>query len=213
VGIYGLEGAGQDEILGCLAGDRSRTAGTVAVRGKPVRGKGISAAIRSGLGFVPPDRKQQGLLLESSGIQNISLPLLRRRFVTGLFIRRDAERMECTATARRAGVRGEVANPVGMLSGGNQQKVLLARLLLAQSPVLLLNQPTRGVDVGAKAEIYRLIRSACDEGRGALVSSPEIVELMGLCDRIVVVRDGRITGEIKSADATEESVLALAVPR
>lgn len=212
VGLYGLEGAGQDEVLGCLAGGVARTAGSVAVRGKSVRHQGVAAAIRQGFGFMPPDRKQQGLVLDASGVRNISLPVLRRRFSKNLLVQTADEVDQCTAAARDAGVRGDLRSPVSTLSGGNQQKVLLARLLLARSPVLLLNQPTRGVDVGAKAEIYRLIRSACDEGRAVLVASPEIIELIGLCDRIIVIREGRVAGEIDTAAATEESVLAMAVP-
>lgn len=212
VGLYGLEGAGQDEVLGCLAGDLPRIAGSISVRGTSVRRQGVSAAIREGFGFIPPDRKQQGLVLDASGVQNISLPVLRRRFSKNLLVQTAAEVDQCTTAARWAGVRGDLISPVGTLSGGNQQKVLLARLLLAQSAVLLLNQPTRGVDVGAKAEIYRLIRSACDEGRAALVASPEILELIGLCDRIVVIRQGRVAGDVATSAATEESVLAMAVP-
>lgn len=212
VGLYGLEGAGQDEVLGCLAGDVRRTDGTIAVKGKRVRGRGVAAAMRQGFGFMPPDRKQQGLLLDASAIRNVSLPVLRQRFAPNLFVRAGDEATQCTATAREAAVRGELANPVGALSGGNQQKILMARLLMARSAVLLLNQPTRGVDVGAKAEIYRLIRSMVGDGRGAVVASPEIVELIGLCDRIVVIRQGRVAGEVSAAAATEESVLTMAVP-
>ena len=118
----------------------------------------------------------------------------------------------CEDAGRDAGVVGDLTRPVVTLSGGNQQKILLARLLLAGSPVLLLNQPTRGVDVGAKADIYNLIRGACDQGRGALIVSPEINELLGLCDRILVIREGHIAGNVKVNEATEESILATAVP-
>ncbi len=211
VGLYGLEGSGQDEVLRCLAGDLPVAGGRVSLRGRRLRTGRVGRALRAGVGFVPPDRKHDGLLLEASGIQNISLPVVRRRFSSGWWVRSRAEHRDAAAAAAEAGVRGNLDRPVVTLSGGNQQKVLLSRLLLARADVLLLNQPTRGVDVGAKAEIYRLIRSVCDSGRTALVVSPEITELLGLCDRIVVIGAGSIRGEVDAGSATEEQVLALAV--
>lgn len=211
VGLYGLEGAGQDEIVSCIAGALRPVAGQVTVNGRMVRRRGVAGAIRRGIGFIPPDRKQQGLLLDASAVHNISLPVLRRRFTQHLVVDDEAETAAATESARRASVRGVLKRAVATFSGGNQQKVLLARLLTQQADVLLLNQPTRGVDVGAKSEIYRVIRQICDEGRSAVVVSPEILELLGLCDRVLVIRQGVVAGEVDPATADEESVLQIAV--
>lgn len=211
VGLYGLEGAGQDEIVSCIAGVLSPLAGTVTVNGRVAPRRGVAGAIRRGIGFIPPDRKQQGLLLDAPAVHNISLPVLRRRFSRRLVVNGKAEAVAATDSAARASVRGVLSRAVATFSGGNQQKVLLARLLTQQADVLLLNQPTRGVDVGAKSEIYRVIRQVCSGGCSAVVVSPEIPELLGLCDRVLVVRNGLVAGEVDSATADERSVLRIAV--
>lgn len=209
VGIYGLEGHGQDELLASLAGSRHPVAGrlTVASRqhvwGRP--GRMISA----GVGFVPEDRKTEGLLLEESGWRNLTLPLLRKvsRFT---IIQPKQDRALANEGAQAAGVRGNLTSPAGALSGGNQQKLILGRWLAARSRVLLLNQPTRGVDVGSKEEIYKVIREQCKNGAAALVVSREIIELQGLCDRILVMSNGRLVADL-SPESSEEQILAVAV--
>jgi ribose transport system ATP-binding protein len=208
----GLDGAGQAQVLSALAGVVRPSAGVLELDGEPIALGRVRHALRRKIGFVPPDRKTEGLFLESSSILNISLPIVRSEFShLGLLDqRREVER--CTEVARYASVRGDLAQPARTLSGGNQQKVLLARLLAAHTNVLLLDQPTRGVDIGAKAEIYQVIRATCREGSAALIVSPEILELLGLCDRIVVMREGTIAGEVDAATSSEAEVLGMAVP-
>jgi len=209
VGLFGLDGHGQDEVLACLAGDRRPVVGELTLFGRRHRWGDLRGAIAAGVGHVPEDRKAQGLLLELDGVQNISLASLSKLAPRGV-VERDRERRTAREAADRAGVAGELENPVGTLSGGNQQKVVLARWLAAGARVLLLNQPTRGVDVGSKAEIYALLRRWCDEGGAALVVSREILELLGLCDRTLVMSRGKLAGAAPE-NATEDQVLAMAV--
>ncbi|MGH9118358.1 MAG: sugar ABC transporter ATP-binding protein [Acidimicrobiales bacterium] len=210
VGVFGLEGHGQDELLACLAGDRAPVRGTLRVNGEQRPWTDVAGMIDYGVGYVPPDRRDLGLLLDLDTVRNITLPLVRTHARFGTTTSRREARMAAPA-AEQAGVRGDIRKPVATLSGGNQQKVLLARWIAAGSRVLLLNQPTRGVDVGSKAEIYRVIRGQCREQHAtAVVVSPEILELVGLCDRVLVMHAGRIVGEA-AANATEEEVLAMAV--
>ena len=211
VGVYGLEGHGQDEILACLAGDRTPATGRLIRNGIPHTWSDVSTMSREGFGYVPADRKLDGLILNLTGDQNITLPILRRAASQAGFVTTESERSLGRPAAADAGVRGDLTRPVSSLSGGNQQKVLLARLIASESTVLLLNQPTRGVDVGAKAEIYALIRRLCREkGIIALVVSREITEVLGLCDRVLVMSHGRLAGE-HPRTASEEEVLATAV--
>jgi ABC-type sugar transport system ATPase subunit len=210
VGLYGLEGHGQDEILACIAGARKPVAGRLVLEGEPVAWRPVAQMIRRRVGFVPGDRKAEGLVLEMSGLANITLPIVRQFSRFGL-VSTVREQQEARAAAADGGVKGDLTALVRALSGGNQQKVLLSRWLAARSSVLLLNQPTRGVDIGSKAEIYNLIRRICaEQGVGALVVSREIIELQGLCDRILVMCRGVLVAE-HSPDDSEEAILASAV--
>jgi len=209
VGIAGLEGHGQDQLLACLAGDRRPARGRLEIEGRPVAWDGVGAMVRRGIGLVPEDRKSQGLLLEQSSRRNIALPALRSVSPRGWVHRQDEARLGNEA-ARAVGVRGNVALPVASLSGGNQQKVVLAKWLAVGSRVLLLNQPTRGVDIGAKAEIYALLRAFADGGGAVLITSRELTEILGLCDRVLVMRHGRFAAEMPGG-GTEEAVMAAAV--
>jgi ribose transport system ATP-binding protein len=212
VGIYGLEGTGQDELLACLAGDRRPVRGTLELEGRPVRWRGVPGMLRLGVGYVPQDRKQEGLLLEQSSIGNAAFPILRKLSRMGV-VSPSLERKAAAAATKASAVAGDITAPVSALSGGNQQKVSLARLIAADCRLLLLNQPTRGVDVGSKEEIYALVRRLCAErGASAVVTSPELSELLGLCDRVLVLARGRIVGEAP-ADATEEDLLTMVVTR
>ncbi len=209
VGVFALEGHGQDELLACLAGDRRPVLGELSLFGRRRRWGDVRGVIAAGVGHVPEDRKAQGLLLDLDGVRNISLASLAALSRRGV-VARGREHRIAREAADRAGVTGALENPVGTLSGGNQQKLVLARWLASGARVLLLNQPTRGVDVGSKAEIYALLRRWCDEGGAAIVVSREILELLGLCDRTLVMSHGRIAGTAP-ADATEDAVLAMAV--
>jgi L-arabinose transport system ATP-binding protein len=168
-------------------------------------------AIAKGIGFAPEDRKREGLVLVRSVLENASMAILKRlsRFH---FVRSHLERSVVSGFVEKLKVRTpSLEQEVGKLSGGNQQKVVLARWLAARPKVLILDEPTRGIDVGAKAEIYRLIDDLANEGLGIMFISSELPEILGLSDRIYVMQNGRITGELSGANATEEAVLALAM--
>jgi ABC-type sugar transport system ATPase subunit len=210
LGLYGLEGHGQDAVLAALAGARKPAAGELWLGnhrrpwGRPQR------MITAGIGFVPEKRKTQGLLLDWSTRDNIVLPILRRLAGAG-WRKKKLEASAARDAFVSAGVVGSIEEPVVSLSGGNQQKVVLAKCIAANSRVLLLNQPTRGVDIGSKAEIYQLIRETCSsQGVGAMVVSREINELKGLCDRILVMSYGRLVAEFDPS-ASEEEVLKACV--
>ncbi|CAM5432297.1 ABC transporter [Streptomyces spiroverticillatus] len=211
VGLAGLVGAGRSELALALAGDLPVRGGTVTLDGVRLRGGRPGEAIRAGLGLAPEERKAQALFLQQSVRDNASLVVLDRlrRF---RFVRRSAERELTRRYTDRLRVRTpSLAQEVGKLSGGNQQKVVLARWLAHRPKVLILDEPTRGIDVGAKAEIYRIIADLAEEGVALLVISSELPELLGLADRVLVMQGGRITGELDHAEATEESILALAM--
>jgi len=212
VGLAGLVGAGRTELARCLAGADRWDAGEVLLGGRPFRPRTPGDAIARGLAYVPEDRKTQGLILGLLVRENATLPSLRRftRFGT---LRLRAERD--AAAAQIAAVElapGTLERPAGTLSGGNQQKVVLAKWLLADADVLVVDEPTRGVDVGAKIEIHRQLRVLADRGKAVLVISSELPEVLALADRILVMRAGRISATFAAAEATPERVLAAALP-
>jgi rhamnose transport system ATP-binding protein len=208
LGIAGLEGQGQDEILACIAGDRLPARGRLLIHGAPAAWGGVRRMVDYGIGFVPEDRKTRGLLLEQSAVRNIGLPSLADLTRLG-WVQPARELRLGREAASRVGVRGSIENAVESLSGGNQQKVVLAKWLARRRDVLLLNQPTRGVDVGAKGEIYGLLRAFADEGGAAVLTSRELAEILGICDRVLVVRGGRIVAALPRG-ATEEQVMSAA---
>jgi len=209
VGIAGLVGSGRSELLETVYGARHRSAGRVVVDGKPLRASSVSAAVRAGLGLAPEERKSQALLLGEDVVRNTSLPVTQRFARLGVLDRR-RERRSVDEVTQALDVRpADPLRIVRTLSGGNQQKVVLARWLLASSRVLLLDEPTRGVDVGARAEIYALIRRLADEGAAVLLVSSEVPEVLGLADRVLVMREGRIVAEAPAADLEESHVLDL----
>ncbi|HEX8905438.1 MAG TPA: sugar ABC transporter ATP-binding protein [Longimicrobiaceae bacterium] len=209
VGLAGLVGAGRSEVARALFGLEPRATGRVIVDGKPVRIRGAAHAIRLGIGLVPEDRKRQGLVLTESGKHNTSLPILRRLARMG-FVRRGEERALAGDYFGRLRVRTpSVEAPVAGLSGGNQQKVVLARWLAAKSRVLILDEPTRGVDVGAKAEIHALIDQLAAQGHAVLLISSELPEVISLSSRILVLRAGRLVAEVPRSEATQDRLLAL----
>ncbi|MEV0272333.1 sugar ABC transporter ATP-binding protein [Hamadaea sp. NPDC050747] len=211
VALAGLVGAGRSELCRALAGDLPIHSGTVSVDGRPVVLRRPADAVRAGIAYAPEERKAQALLLRRSVRDNVTLAVLRR--LSRLrFVRRSAEQALAAGYVHRLRVRTpSLDQEVGKLSGGNQQKVVLARWLARRPRVLLLDEPTRGVDVGAKAEIYRLIAELAEDGMAVVVVSSELPEVLGLADRIVVLQRGRVTGELDRSDATEESILALAM--
>jgi ABC-type sugar transport system ATPase subunit len=209
VGLAGRMGAGRSEVASALFGLERPTRGRIVLRGTPVEVRSPAHAIALGIGFVPEERKRQGLVLSASGLHNTSLPILGRlsRF---RWILRTRER----STAREYFDRLRVRTPsldatVAGLSGGNQQKIVLAKWLAASSQFLILDEPTRGVDVGAKAEIHALVGELAARGTAILVISSELPEVISLSDRIIVLRSGRVAGELTRQDATEDAVLRL----
>lgn len=210
VGIAGLLGAGRSELLRAIFGADQPEAGTVEVEGKPVSPGSPRAAVRAGIGLLSEDRKELGLLPELTIRENVSVASLAGVSSRGLLSRRrEAERVDEVLDGLRLRA-GSYQHPVSTLSGGNQQKVLLARWLVADVRVLLFDEPTKGVDIGAKAELYALIGDLAARGFAIVVVSSYLPELLGLVDRILVLRQGRVAGELPAAEATEEGLLTLA---
>jgi L-arabinose transport system ATP-binding protein len=211
LGIAGLVGAGRSELAHAIMGATTIHSGQIRIDGKRLRVRSPRDAIRAGIGFAPEERKAQALLMHRSVRDNISLAVLDRLTV-GRVVRRREERRVATRFVGQLNVRtAGIEQLVSTLSGGNQQKVVLARWLARKPRVLILDEPTRGVDVGAKAEIYSVINSLAEEGIAVIVISSELPEILGLSDRILVMQAGRITGELGHDEATEERVLSLAM--
>ncbi|MFN2536900.1 MAG: sugar ABC transporter ATP-binding protein [Mycobacteriales bacterium] len=211
VGVAGLVGAGRTEIVRSVFGLTRPDSGTIRVDGQDVRPGSVPAALKAGLALAPEERKSQGLVLDWELDKNVSMPSLRRFTRKGL-LRPGRERKAAAEQLRRLDTRpADPSAHARTLSGGNQQKVVLARWLLHGCRVMLLDEPTRGIDVEARSEIYRQIRTFTAAGGGALVVSSDLPELVGLCDRIVVVRAGKVVGEVAGDKATEAVVLALAL--
>jgi ribose transport system ATP-binding protein len=209
LGLAGLVGSGRSEILETVYGARRRTAGTVVLDGRPLPPGHVVASVKRGLGLAPEERKSQALLLADTVQRNVSLATLPRFARLG-WLTRGKERDEVAAAVEKLQVRpNDPARPTRTLSGGNQQKVVLARWLLGGSRVLLLDEPTRGVDVGARSEIYTLIRELADQGVAVLLVSSEVPEVLGLADRVLVLRDGRVVHESPAEQIDEHRVLDL----
>ncbi len=212
LGIGGLMGAGRSELLMHLFGLwGERQEGEVLLRGKPLRSGYPRAALRSGLALVTEDRRRYGLILDESINFNLSLSSLSRVSVAGLVhSSREFQRNEEISTALQVKASGPEA-AVGKLSGGNQQKVVIGKALLSDPGVLFLDEPTRGIDVGAKIEIYEIINRLTDEGKAIVLVSSEMPELIGMSDRILMLHEGRMAGEFTRAEATPERLLAAAM--
>jgi ABC-type sugar transport system ATPase subunit len=208
VGIAGLSGAGQGEVLRLLMGADSVRQGRIRVGGRDLRPPGLAAAWRIGLAYVPRERRSEGLVLSRAIAENITLPHLKSVSRGGVFLARRAEM--AIAAARGAEVRLKARGPKQHcyeLSGGNQQKVVFAKAISGQPEVLLLDEPTRGVDVGAKFDIYSLLRDWSAKGMAVLIASSDFPELLGMCDRIMVMRDGAIATVLDVDGLTEEALL------
>jgi ribose transport system ATP-binding protein len=204
VGIAGLVGAGRSEIIETIFGARRAARGSVTVEGKRLRNGSVDAAVAAGVGLCPEERKSQGLILDDAVYRNITLASLDRFSRYGISADA-AERRAAYEAARSVDIRPAAPDRiVRTLSGGNQQKVVLARWLLRSCKVLLLDEPTRGVDVGARAEIYTLIRELAESGVALVIVSSDIDEVLGLSDRVLVVADGRVVHEGPS-DAIDAS--------
>ncbi len=208
VGLAGLVGAGRSEIARALFGLDPLVTGELYVNGRPVRLNGPREAMRSGLGFVPEDRKHQGLVLGMRARENATLPALAR-FARAGWVDQSAEGRAVEASFSMVSLRAGHEALASSLSGGNQQKVVLAKWLIASGDVLILDEPTRGVDVGAKAELQAWINQRAAEGGAVLLISSELPELLTLASRILVLREGRLCGEMPREHATQDGLLRL----
>ena len=209
VGFAGLVGAGRSEVARALFGLDPNATGRVFIRGRDIRISDIGTAMRNGIGLVPEDRKRQGLVLSMPAGSNTSLVILKQLAKLS-FIKRNAERALAADYFRRLRVRAPGPETITAgLSGGNQQKIVLAKWLAARCDVLILDEPTRGVDVGAKTEIHALIDELAASGKGVILISSELPEILNLSTRIIVLRDGRVTGELPRAQASQYALMRL----
>lgn len=214
LGIAGLLGAGRSEICECLFGVHpAQTSGDIYVEGQRVSIRSPRDAIDRGFAFATEDRKGKGLVLLRSIGENMSLPLLKK-FTRGLFMDTEAENSEWDAQMKAMRIKAPSVRTLAQtLSGGNQQKVVLGRWMITHPKVLLLDEPTRGIDVGAKAEIYQMISDLAAKGIGIIVISSELPEIIGISDRIITLCEGRVTGEFMRGEATQEKLLYAATER
>ena len=212
LGLAGLVGAGRTELARVVYGAARRTAGTILLNGRPVNFRQPADAVKAGIGLVPEERRSEGLFLERSIDFNINiatLDSLRGRYGWPLLRFRDGRRRAKDIAARVTVKARDVSDLVGSLSGGNQQKVAIARWLLERPTLLILDEPSRGVDVGARAEVHRVVRELAAEGTAVLAISSDNEELVGLCDRVVVMAEGRVTGELVGTAITTDGLLSL----
>jgi rhamnose transport system ATP-binding protein len=211
LGLAGLVGSGRTQLAEAVFGLTPVDSGEIAVHGQSRRITSPADAIRAGIGYVPEDRRRHGVVLEMSIASNTSLASLRAMSRWGL-IDRQVERKTAERSADRFRIKpSDVSAPVATLSGGNQQKVAVARWLTAEPSVLILDEPTQGVDVGSKAEIHALMQELTEGGLAIIMISSDLPEVLGMSDRIVVMRQGTIRGELSRKDATPTRVLALAL--
>ncbi len=210
LGIAGLIGAGRTEVVRTIAGADSCDAGQIILAGKPVRIRNPLTAIKNGIAMVPEDRKNQGLNLDRTGAENISLPWERMLASVG-FIGSRRVTKEANAQREFLSIRGRLDVAVSSLSGGNQQKILIGKWLVRQPKVLILDEPTRGVDVGAKMKIYETIRDLAAKGVAVIVVSSELEEVIGLSHRVLVMSGGQQRGILSRETATPEAVMELAL--
>lgn len=211
LGFSGLMGAGRTELMNALFGITKPTGGEIRVRGASVRNPKPKRMIGHGIGYVTEDRKGNGLIMEMSVENNVVITSLNR-FSPGIgWIKQGKMHKECMEYIDKLKIKAPSHTAaVKNLSGGNQQKVILAKWLMRSPDVIIFDEPTRGIDVGAKSEIYRLITALAEEGKGIIYISSEMPEILGMCDRVIVLHEGRYSGETDIKDATQEKLLALA---
>ena len=211
LGVAGLVGAGRSEVMESLFGMTSPDGGEILIDGVPVKIDSPATAIEKGLAFLTEDRKKSGLFLVLSVMENMSIVNMPEYSSRAGFVSHIQMAKDCMEQIRRLNIKTPTMDQIiNNLSGGNQQKVLIARWLLAQPKVLILDEPTRGIDVGAKAEIYRLISELANRGVAIIMVSSELPEILGMSDRVMVMHGGRITGILNKEEADQESILSLA---
>jgi ribose transport system ATP-binding protein len=209
LGVAGLVGSGRTEIMEMIFGMRPCT-GSIAIDGKPVIIRSPHDAIEQGIGFVTEDRKAQGLVLGMSVRENFSLTHLKR-YSPFQFLQRAKEENSCKQFVRSLGIKTpDTEQKVVNLSGGNQQKIVIAKWVARNPKVLIVDEPTRGIDVGAKAEVHALLARLASQGIGIIVISSDLLEVLAVSDRILIVREGQLNGEMTREQATQERVMAAA---
>ncbi|MEW2507794.1 sugar ABC transporter ATP-binding protein [Amycolatopsis sp. CA-161197] len=211
VAFAGLVGAGRSEVVQAVFGVDERDAGVVRLNGKKLKPHSPRAAMAAGMALVPEDRRQQGLVMDLSIERNVTLPRARALSKLGLLLGPGERREALRWTERLRTKYGRLGDAVGTLSGGNQQKVVLAKWLAMAPRVLIVDEPTRGIDVGTKAEVHRLMSALAAEGVAVVMVSSELPEVLGMADRVLVMREGRIVAEIPRAEADENSVMFAAM--
>ena len=213
LGLTGLVGARRTEVVQTIFGVEKMTSGTVYLDGKPIKIHNPTEAINRGIGLLPENRQTEGLILDWGIGRNITLPELKG-YVNKLFLDEKKERSTSKELAERVDTKAvTVFDKASSLSGGNQQKVVVAKALGSDFKVLILDEPTKGVDVGAKAAIYEIMGELAQQGYAIIMISSEMPEILGMCDRIVVMCEGRVTGELQREEATQEKILALAMTK
>lgn len=210
LGIAGLMGAGRTEVVETLFGIRPRSEGTITLHGKDIAIDSPEDAIKLKMALLTEDRKESGLYLMLSVLENMEVAAIPK-FMKGLFVDHKSIRTACTEQIGKLNTKTpSLAQTIGNLSGGNQQKVLISRWLLTHPEILMLDEPTRGIDVGAKAEIHKLMCKLASEGRGIIMISSELPEVLGMSDRVLVMHEGKMAGILSRSEATQENILTLA---
>ena len=210
VGLAGLVGAGRTEVARALFGIDPIDAGEVLLDGRPLSIKSPSDAVKAGMAFVPEDRQHQGLVLDMAIEPNTTLPILRRLTKLGLILRRRERELAKAQTERLQVKAAGLEVPAASLSGGNQQKLVLAKWLATDPALLILDEPTRGIDIGTKAEVHRIVSRLAGQGLAILLILSELSELLAMADRISVMHEGRVTGEFARAEANQEAIMRAA---
>jgi erythritol transport system ATP-binding protein len=210
VGIYGLMGAGRSELFECIMGQHPGMTGTFYTNGEPLNERTVAGRIDRGIALIPEDRKTEGLIEIMAIRENMSLSSLKN-FVSGIHLKLKDERNAVMSFVRDLAIKiASPENPVSSLSGGNQQKVVIGKALMTHPKVLLMDEPSRGIDIGAKTEVFRTMRRLAADGIGILFATSDLDEVMSLSDRIIVMSNGRVTGEFSREEATQEAVVARA---
>jgi rhamnose transport system ATP-binding protein len=213
LGLTGLVGARRTEVVQTIFGVEKFASGKIYLEGKEINIKNPSDAIRQGIGLLPENRQTEGLILDWGIGRNITLPELKS-YVNKLFLQEKTERSTSRELAERVDTKAvTIFDKASSLSGGNQQKVVVAKALGSDFKVLILDEPTKGVDVGAKAAIYEIMGELAQQGYAIIMISSEMPEILGMCDRIVVMCEGRVTGELNRGEATQEKILELAMSK
>jgi ABC-type sugar transport system ATPase subunit len=207
LGLFGLLGSGRMNVLRALYGLDKHDSGEIKVKGETVVLHGPAQALGAGLGYMPIDRKLEGLALGLSVSSNVTMANIDH-IGAGPVLNRRLERSKVEQWVKDVSIRTpDIATDVNSLSGGNQQKIVLAKLLETGSQVFLVNEPTRGIDVGAKVDIYQMMENLCEKGAGIVMISSELPEMLSMADRIIVIAKGRITAEFGRQEATQEKLL------